>query len=111
VNSESLPAHHDPPGPDSNSSLENLEKYCDAIDWAYLRPHFDSGALLYVDPGLSLTEVGRAFTTDDAAQVRLWRKSGDLVTPSQPHATHWEESGTHFRALVVSPFVLIQPLD
>ncbi len=98
-----------PPG-DIESGLENLEKYCGEIDWSYLKPHFLSGALIYVDPSLSLNEVGTAFATDDSGQVQAWRKSGDLVAPSQPHAQYWEESGTRFKALVVSPFVLIQTL-
>jgi hypothetical protein len=97
-------------GEDTASALEKLEKYTGVIDWAYLKPHFESGALIYVDPSLSLTEVGHAFTTDDAVRVAEWRKAGDLVTPSHPHGSYWAESGTTFLALVVSPFVLIQPL-
>lgn len=89
---------------------ERLEKYIGEVDWSYLKPHFATGALVYVDPSLSLSEVGHAFSLDDAARVRDWRSSGDIVTPSQPHADHWEECGARFLALVVSPFVLIQPL-
>lgn len=98
-------------GDDAASPLEKLEKYTGEVDWNYLRPHFKAGALVYVDPSLSLTEVGHAFSIDDAERVKEWRKSGDLVTPSEPHAIYWEESGARFRALVVSPFVLIQPLE
>jgi len=98
-------------GDDPASPLEKLEKYTGEVDWDYLRPHFKSGALVFVDPSLPLTEVGHAFSIDDAGRVREWRMAGDLVTPSDPHAAYWEESGARFRALVVSPFVLIQPLD
>lgn len=98
-------------GEDPTSPLERLEKYTGEITWDYLRPHFASGALVYVDPALSLTEVGHAFANDDLDRVREWRQAGDLVTPSDPHAAWWEESQARFRALVVSPFVLIQPLD
>jgi hypothetical protein len=98
-------------GDDAASPLEKLEKYTGEVDWNYLRPHFKAGALVYVDSSLSLTEVGHAFSIDDAERVKEWRKSGDLVTPSEPHAVYWEESGASFRALVVSPFVLIQPIE
>ncbi len=98
-------------GDDAASPLENLEKYTGEVDWNYLRPHFKAGALVYVDPSLSLTEVGHAFAIDDAERVNEWRKSGELVTPSEPHAVYWEESGSRFLALVVSPFVLIQPIN
>ncbi len=98
-------------GEDTSTTGDKLEKYTGEVGWRYLRAHFEAGALVYVDPSLSLTEVGEAFANDAAEQVADWRKSGDLVTPSRPHAEYWEESGATFRALVVSPFVLIQPLE
>lgn len=98
-------------GEDESTTREKLEKYTGEVEWSYLQKHYENGALLYVDPSLSLTEVGEALTRDDAEAVKRWRRSGDLVTPSTPHAFYWEESEARFRALVVSPFVLIQPAD
>ena len=86
-----------------------LDKYMGEVGWDYLEPHFKSGALLYLDPSLDLKEVGEALVADDKAQVEAWLKSGDLLKPSQPHADHWATAGKNFRALVVSPFVLMQP--
>ena len=86
-----------------------LEKYMGEVGWDYLEPHFKSGALLYVDPSLELKEVGEALVADDKAKVEGWLKGGDLLRPSQPHADHWASGGEQFRALVVSPFVLMQP--
>jgi hypothetical protein len=98
-------------GSDPSSLLEKLEKYTGEVDWAYLKPHYRNGALVWVDPALSITEVGHAFSIDDTDRVLAWRKSGDIVTPSEPHAAHWDENPARFIALVVSPFVLIQPRD
>ncbi len=98
-------------GADPSSLLEKLEKYTGEVDWTYLKPHYENGALIWVDPALSITEVGHAFSIDDADRVLAWRKAGDIITPSEPHALHWEESQARFLALVVSPFVLIQPKD
>lgn len=108
--SESDPMRYAMLGSDPSSPLEKLEKYTSEINWSYLRPHYENGSLIWVDPALSLTEVGHAFSIDDADRVAAWRKSGDVVTPSEPHASYWEASGARFLALVVSPFVLIQPL-
>lgn len=96
-------------GSDESTEAEKLEKYTGEVSWSYLEPHYQNGALLWVDPSLSLTEVGAAFANDDTEAVANWRCRGDLVVPSTPHAFHWEESEARFRALVVSPFVLIQP--
>jgi len=98
-------------GEDGATTADKLEKYTGVVDWNYLNPHFKNGALLYVDPAISLTEVGEALAADDADKVKAWKQRGDLVTPSQPHADFWEESVAKFRALVVSPFVLIQPVE
>ena len=81
------------------------------VGWDYLEKHFESGALLYVDPSLDLVTVGQAISDDDTESVMKWKKSGDLVQPSGPHAEYWAESKTQFLALVVSPFVLVQPLE
>ena len=90
--------------------LPELEKYMGEVGWEYLEPHFKSGALLFVDPVLDLKEVGEALVADDKLRVEGWLKSGDLVKPSQLHAEYWRSAGERYRALVVSPFVLMQPL-
>lgn len=98
-------------GEDTADTLEKLEKYTGEVDWKYLEKHYANGALLYVDPSLELTEVGKAFADDEAEKVAAWKKSGDILQPSTPHAMYWEEAGQMFRALVVSPFVLAQPIE
>ncbi|MEM7387338.1 MAG: DUF2288 domain-containing protein [Verrucomicrobiota bacterium] len=96
-------------GEDGMTDEEKLAKFSGQVDWNYLKPHFEAGALLYVDPSLDLKEVGVAFSGDEKERVEAWLKTGDLVKPSQPHATYWEASKAVFTAMVVSPFVLIQP--
>ena len=98
-------------GEDGASDLEKLEKYTGEVGWDYLEKHYQSGALLYIDPGLDLIAVGKAISDDDTESVIKWKESGDLIQPSAPHADYWVESKTRFLALVVSPFVLIQPLE
>ena len=96
-------------GDDAQSTPEKLEKYTGEVDWEYLKPHFESGALIYVDPTLPITYVGQAISDDDSEKIQAWLKSGDLVKPSELHAQWWKDNPQTFKALVVSPFVLIQP--
>jgi len=98
-------------GDDGASTSEKLEKYTGEVTWTYLKSHYEAGALVYVDPALQLTEVGEAIAADDSQRVKEWRGKGDIITPSAPHAEYWEQSELMFRALVVSPFVLIQPVE
>jgi hypothetical protein len=97
-------------GDDAQTTAEKLEKYTGVVDWEYLKPHFDSGVLIYVDAILSITEVGLAVAEDNKDKIEAWLKSGDLVKPSKPHANWWSENPQQFTALVVSPFVLMKPL-
>ena len=92
------------------TEAEKLEKYTGTVDWDYLKSHFEQNALLYVDPSLQLAQVGNVIVADDKVQVESWLKTGDLLKPGAPHAEHWQSSQAKFTALVVSPFVLIQPL-
>lgn len=98
------------PAEDSLTPAEKLEKYSGNVDWSYLRPHFQAGNLIYVDPSLDLKAAGLAFAHDDQGQVRQWLKSGDLVQPCELHAEHWENEKTEFRAMIVRPFILAQPI-
>ena len=98
-------------GEDSQTTPEKLDKYTGVVDWEYLKPHFDSGVLIYVDPCLSITDVGQALADDDKEKTQAWLKSGDIVKPSDLHANWWLENPQEFTALVVSPFVLMQPVS
>lgn len=98
-------------GQDESSPTDKLEKFTGQVAWEFLRPHFQSGALIFVDPQLSLTEVGTAFTENMTAKVEAWLKAGDLVKIEELHAKQWENTETTFDALVVSPFVLCRPVD
>jgi len=103
--------NYDIVGDDEQSTGDKLKKYTGIVDWEYLKPHYKSGALIYVDPSLNITEVGQAVSDDDKDKIAAWLKSGDLVKPSDPHEQWWEENPQDFTALVVSPFVLMQPVS
>lgn len=97
------------PAEDHSSDEEKLEKYTGNVDWSYLKPHYETGSMIYVDPSLDLKQAGLAFANDDKAQVQTWLKAGDLVQPCALHAQHWAANGTQFNAMIVRPFVLAQP--
>ena len=99
------------PAEDKLTQTEKLEKYSGEVDWNYLRPHFQAGNMIYVDPCLELQAAGLAFADDDQAQVQKWLKCGDLVQPCDLHAEHWKKEQTRFQAMIVRPFILAQPIQ
>lgn len=98
------------PANDQQTPAEKLEKYTGDVDWSYLRPHFETGNLIYVDPALDLKAAGLAFAHDERKQVQQWLRAGDLVQPCQLHADYWEAEATRFQAMIVRPFILAQPI-
>ena len=93
------------------TTTEKLEKYTGEVRWSYLKPHFEAGSLIWISPELTITEAGKAITDDESGRVESWKKEGLVLIPSQPHADYWESIDAAFCALVVSPFVLVQPLE
>lgn len=83
--------------------------YSGIVDWSYLAPHSKTGALLFVDPSITLEEVGKAITSDQSDRVSEWMKKGDVVKMEEIHAAQWDGTSTLFEAMVVSPFVLCRP--
>lgn len=97
-------------GEDTSTTEEKLAKYTGEVPWSYLKPHYLSGSLFFVDPELVLERVGAAFSENRKDEVEQWLKSGDLVKIEALHAMQWEGGETKFEALVVSPFVLCRPV-
>ena len=95
-------------GEDTSTVADKLAKYAGKASWDDLKAHLESGALIYVDESLDLTETAQAFADDDQARVSAWLKSGDLVKPSAPHGAYWESIQATFECRIVSPFVLSQ---
>jgi hypothetical protein len=95
-------------GEDRQSDEEKIAKYTGEVGWKYLKPHYKSGNVLWVDPELDLKQVACAFTSDDSAQVAEWLGRGDLVRIGDLHAEQWEGGDDLFLAVVVTPFVLMQ---
>lgn len=97
-------------GEDGRTTEEKVAKYCGEVDWTYLKPHYETGSLFFVDPSIKLETVGVAIAHDVKEEVAAWLKTGDLVKIEALHAQQWEEDHEQkFQALVVSPFVLCRP--
>jgi hypothetical protein len=102
---------NDPSGNDDEAGLrEKLAHDIGEVPWSYLAPHALAGNLFFVDPELSLEDVGYAISKNDSDRVQHWLKSGDLVKIDALHAAQWEDGKTEFEALVVLPFVLCRPV-
>jgi hypothetical protein len=79
------------------------------IAWKELQRFFASGAAIHVSGDLDLVEVAFQMSQDNAAQIRHWMLDGKLGKVTDEQAAAWIETDALVWAVVVSPWVLVQP--
>lgn len=84
---------------------------CEAgkITWQELQPHFARGVLVAVSETLDLIEVATRFAQDDRDAVAVWSDLGQVIKVSDEQARTWSLSNPLLHAVVVAPWVLVQP--
>jgi hypothetical protein len=88
-----------------------LVEMVDEAEWDWLVPHLKRDAIVVVDPGLALPDVGMAIANDQTPAVQRWISEGLLQKPSQEQLSDWErDRNRRFRTLIVQPYVLVQAL-
>lgn len=88
-----------------------LERDRAAVDWPWLRPHAQRGALIVVAHALDLVATAVAVAQDDREVVAAWIAQGLLRKPSVQEVEAWQaEPATPFEVLIVQPYVLARPL-
>jgi hypothetical protein len=81
------------------------------IAWKELQRFFASGVALVVSRDLDLVEVAYQISADNVDLIRQWTQDGKLVKVSDTQAAEWFEEDALVWAVVVSPWVLVQPAD
>ncbi len=79
------------------------------IAWRELQRFFASGAAIYVSGELDLVEVAFQVSEDNKQQVMAWMEGGQVARVTDAQALAWFEADADMWAVVVSPYVLVQP--
>jgi hypothetical protein len=80
------------------------------LDW--LKPHLHKDAVVIVNPGLDLVEVGMAIAQDDTQAVQRWIGEQLILKPGTADLERWNTNqGQKFQAIIVQPYVLIHELS
>lgn len=80
------------------------------IPWKELQRFFAQGLVVLVKPGLDLVDVAFEATQNNEQQVKLWMEQADLRGVSDEQALEWLEANALMWAVVVKPWVLVQPV-
>lgn len=81
------------------------------IAWSELEVHFARGAAVYIDPSLDLIATARLIADDDSATVGKLMQQGLMGLVSEQQAARFSREQQEMWALVVAPWVLVQPLQ
>lgn len=80
------------------------------IHWHELQRFFASGNAIAVDPTLDLTHVAAQIVADNAAQIKAWMDAGLVDAVKDTQAQSWYGQNTLVWAVVIKPWVLVQPI-
>ena len=79
------------------------------IPWRELQRFFAAGKVMSVDAGLDLVEVALALQQDEIRRVESWVAEARLQPVSDQQARSWIDADAVLWAVVVKPWVLVQP--
>jgi hypothetical protein len=80
------------------------------MNWREMQRYFASGAAIFVSPELDLVETAFQMSEDNATQISQWMTAGQFGKVSDEQAQHWWDEDAALWAVVVSPWVLVQPV-
>ncbi|MDZ7670339.1 MAG: DUF2288 domain-containing protein [Gammaproteobacteria bacterium] len=79
------------------------------VYWHELARYFAAGRVIRVAAELDLVDVAGTIAKDDTPRVKTWLTAGQIAPVTDDEAKAWQESGMVLWAVVVKPFVLVQP--
>ena len=94
---------------ETNLAREKVNLETSQIAWAELQRFFASGVAIYVAPELDLVDVAYQFSIDNKEQVEQWLQSGQVTRVSDQQALTWYQTDAMVWAVVVKPWILVQP--
>ena len=80
------------------------------IAWKELQYFFASGMAIYVSEELDIIDVATCFVEDNKAMVEKWMAEQQVMPVPDAQARAWYDEDATVWAVVVRPWVLVQPL-
>jgi len=90
---------------------QHLNSSTAKIPWAEMQRSFAQGRALQVAVSLDLLQVAKALVEDDKNQVAPWVEAEQIATVSAEQSLAWLEADALVWAVVVPPYVLVQPVS
>ena len=88
---------------------ESLEAEAGDIAWVELQRFFAAGRVIAVSADLDLIEVAFECAADNLTRFDDWTQAGRVGPVTDEQAREWLDANALMRAVVVKPWVLVQP--
>lgn len=79
------------------------------MPWKELQRYFAGGTVIAVSHELDLVEVAARIANDDKAAVSQWMSENRIAKVSDEQALAWWDADIVLWAVVVKPWILVQP--
>jgi hypothetical protein len=96
--------------PDEHAARARINCETAKIAWTELQRFFAGGRTVSVSPGLDLVDVAYQVCVDNKGRIESWLASGRVGPVSDAQAREWLEANALMWAVVVKPWVLVQPV-
>ena len=90
--------------------MHQLNQETARIAWSQMQRFFASGAAIFVDEALDLVETAAEVSLDNKTLLEHWMRQGKVARVNDAQARLWMEKDTLVWAVVVAPWVLVQPV-
>lgn len=95
---------------DNNAKRMEINAEAAKIAWRELQRFFAQGYAIGVSNKLDLIEVAYQLAEDNKEQLELWMEAGQVGQVSDTQALEWYEANTLVWAVVIRPWVVVQPV-
>ena len=90
--------------------MSQLNRETAKMAWAELEKFFAHGSVVYVDASLDLIEAAAEMALDNKVQIGAWMDEQKFGLAQEQQAEQWAAENTTLWAVVVAPWVLVQPV-
>ncbi|MDF1781417.1 MAG: DUF2288 domain-containing protein [Alcanivoracaceae bacterium] len=95
---------------DESDLKTRLNRETARISWLALQPHFARGNTVFVSPDLDLIDVAGFFADDNADEIQRLMLDQRVALVSEAQALQWSDAQQDMWAVVIAPWVLVQPV-
>ena len=91
--------------------MQELNRETAKIAWSEMQRFFARGVTVFVDEEMDLLDTAAELSLDNKAALENWMRQGKVAPVNDEQAKLWLEHDTLVWAVVIAPWVLVQPID